>query len=231
MPVYPLPGFFEPFSAFTHLAGALVFLVLGVKLVRRARGDRARVLFFAIYGFCAVFLLAMSGVYHMMTEETTARDVLGRLDFAAIFTLIAGTHTPAQGLFFRGPTRWLPLGLMWILAITGITLFSVFYHEVSPWLGNAIFLGLGWFAGVFGLVLWRRLGFAQVRLLVLGGVAYSIGAVCMGLQWPTLIPGIIGPHEIWHIAVLIAMSMHWRFLYLHAHYPTSGPTPGRSLAS
>ncbi len=223
MPVHPLPGFFEPFSALTHLAGALFFLWLGIKLLARARGNGLRVFFIAIYVFCTVFLLSMSGVYHMLPGDTIPRSVLGRLDYAGIFTLIAGTHTPIQGLFFRGLWRWIPLALMWGLAITGIVMFSIFYHELPYGLGNAIFLGLGWFAGAFGLYLWWRYGTARMVLLVGGGVAYSVGAVCMGLGWPTLIPGVIGPHEIWHIAVLSAMAMHWRFLYRHAHYPTSGP--------
>lgn len=223
MCIHPLPGFFEPFSAFTHLAGAVFFTGLGFKLVARARGDWKRVAFFSLYAFCAVFLLAMSGVYHMLDEGTTARAVLGRLDYAGIFTLIAGTYTPAQVLFFRGASRWVPLVLMWSLAITGIVLFSVYYQDLSTWLRTGIFLGLGWFAGASGLVLLYRFGPGRVQLLVAGGVAYSVGAVCMGLGWPTLYPGVIGPHEMWHIAVLGAMAMHWRFLLLHAKHPTGGP--------
>jgi len=224
--IAPIAGFYEPFSAMTHLLGAAVFAVLGVVLVRAARGDRLRVACYAVYVVCSVFLLAMSGVYHVLDGGTTGRAVLGRLDYAAIFTLIAGTHTPVQGLFFRGFWRWAPLVLMWSAVATGATLFSVFYDEMDRSLGNAIFLFLGWMAGVSGLIVWRRLGTAQIKLLVGGGVAYSIGALIMGFEWPTLIPGVVGPHELWHIAVLLAMAMHWKFLYRNAHFPTSGPVRG-----
>ena len=47
----------------------------------------------------------------------------------------------------------------------------------------------------------------------------------MGLGWPVLIPGVVGPHELWHVAVLVALSLHWRFVYLHAALPLDGP-PG-----
>ncbi|MDF1837785.1 MAG: hemolysin III family protein, partial [Planctomycetota bacterium] len=222
---HSIPGFYEPFSAMTHLLGALVFLVFGIKLLLRARGSKGRVAYFAVYVFSGVFLLSMSGVYHMLAEGTTGRNVLGRLDYAAIFALIAGTHTPVQGLFFRGVARWLPVLLMWSAVATGVTLFSVFYHDLPYGLGNSIFLGLGWLAGLSGFVVWRRVGTAELSLLIGGGVAYSLGALLMAMDWPILIPGVIGTHELWHLAVLIAMCMHWRFLSNHAQVPISGPLP------
>ena len=228
MPVHSLPGFFEPFSAISHLLGALVFTVLGVKLLRRAWGHRGRFGFLAVYVFCSIFLLAMSGVYHMLTEGTTGRNVLGRLDYAAIFTLIAGTHTPVQGLFFKGWARWVPLVIMWSAVATGIPLFSVFYHDLPYGLGNSIFLGLGWLAGASGLVLWKRLGTSEMKLLIGGGVAYSVGALTMGFAI-TPIPGVIAAHDLWHIAVLIGMSMHWKFLYQHAEPKKGAFGPAKGI--
>lgn len=216
MQIHSLPGFYEPFSAITHLLGAGVFAILGVILLQEARGHRGRMVSYGVYVFSTVFLLAMSGVYHMLEEGSTARAVLGRLDFAAIFVLIAGTHTPIQWLFFRGPARWLTLAVMWSAVATGVTFFSIYYEDVPPALGTAVFLLLGWFAGVCGLIVWRRLGTDRIRLLIAGGVTYSIGAILMGLRWPTVLPGVIGFHELWHVAVLCAMAMHWRFFYLFA---------------
>jgi len=43
-------------------------------------------------------------------------------------------------------------------------------------------------------------------------VAYSVGAILLGLQWPTIIPGVVGPHEVWHVAVIAGMSCHWVFV-------------------
>jgi len=212
----PIPGFHEPFCAISHLAGALVCAGLAVPLLRRARGSTLRVALLAVFAVSSVFLLSMSGVFHMLDAGSSGRAVLGRLDKAAIFTLIAGTHTPVQGLFFRGRARWGVLVVMWLLAATGITLFSVFYDSLPQGLGTSIYVALGWIAGTAGLVIWRRSGFAEVRLLLLGGVAYSLGAVLLGLDWPTLIPGVFGPHELWHVAVLGALAMHWTYLYRRA---------------
>ena len=214
--VHPVPGFYEPFSAITHLLGAVTFAIFGAKLLYRARGKASRVAFLAVFVFSGVFLLSMSGVFHMLRDGSTARAVLGRLDFAAIFILIAGTHTPIQGLFFRGVSRWLPLVLMWSAAVVGITFFSIYYDDLPRGLGTGVFLALGWIAGASGLVVWKRIGTRHIRLLVGGGLAYSVGAILMGLGWPTLIPGVVGPHDLWHLAVLSALWMHWHFFYRFA---------------
>jgi channel protein (hemolysin III family) len=213
MQVHPLPGFYEPIAASTHLIGAAVFAVLAVPLLSRARGDRHRVAALAVYSFGCVFLLAMSGVYHMLPEGGAGRPVLARLDKAAIFVLIAATHTPVQTIFFRGRARWGVLAVMWGLVALGITLFTVFFDRLPRGLGTTVYLLLGWIAGVSGLIVWRRYGTMRIRLLLLGGVFYSVGAILLGLEWPTLIPGVFGPHELWHFAVLVGMALHWRFLY------------------
>lgn len=220
--VRSIPGFSEPFCALTHLVGALVFAVLAGFLLRCGRGDARRLLFLGVFATTSVLLLSMSGVFHMLEPGSTARNVLGRLDKAAIFALIAGTHTPVQGLFFRGLARWGVLALMWLCAATGITLFSVFYHSLPRGLGTSVYLVMGWIAGIAGLVVWRRQGTARLWPLILGGVVYSLGATLLGVDWPTIWPGVLGPHELWHVAVLTAMGLHWKFVFENARRPLDG---------
>ena len=89
---------------------------------------------------------------------------------------------------------------------------SIFINEIPPWLATTIYLGLGW-AGVFsGVMVWRRYGLLFIRPLMSGGVAYTVGAVIDGVGWPTIIPHVVGPHELFHIAVLIGAAAHWRFV-------------------
>ena len=216
--IHPLPGFHEPFSSITHIVGAGVFVILGAILLQEARGRRERMVCMGVYAFSTVFMLAMSGVFHMLESGSIERDVIGRLDFAAIFVLIAGTQTPIQWLFFRGKARWLTLTLIWSTVALGVTLFSVYYEELPPHLGTAVFLVLGWSAAGSGLIVWRRLGAQRMRLLVAGGATYSVGATLLAFKSPTLVPGIVGYHELWHLAVLLAMTMHWRFFYLFASH-------------
>lgn len=190
----------------------MVFAVLYLGLLRRTRGHTQLMTYMAIYAFSCVLLLSMSGVYHLLPEGD-GRAVLRRLDQAAIFVLIAGTHTPIQGLFFQGFWRWGVICFMWSVAITGITLFSIFGEEIPLGVGTGTYLILSWIGATSGIVIWKRHGFKLIRPLVLGGVAYTTGAAILAFGWPRIVPGIIGPHELWHVAVLIAVSLHWRFMH------------------
>ena len=96
MSVLPIPGFSDPVSSLTHLAGAVVSAVLGAFLIYRGRGELRRVVSLAVFVFSCVLLLSLSGVYHLLSPHTAGRSVLMRLDHAAIFVLIAGSFTPIQ---------------------------------------------------------------------------------------------------------------------------------------
>jgi channel protein (hemolysin III family) len=207
-----IPGFSEPFSSITHLIGAFAFLLYGIRLVGLARGKYAWVIAVCLYVFTVVFLLSMSGVFHLLEHGSTGRVVLQRLDHAGIFALIAGTFTPVHIILFKGFWRWGFLVLIWLLAITGITLKSIFFNDLAEWIGLIFYLGLGWF-GILSAYLTHRLhGFKIIKPLVYGALAYTIGASLEFLGVPIVISGVIGSHELFHIAVLAGIAWHWQFI-------------------
>jgi channel protein (hemolysin III family) len=208
--IEPVLGFHSPFGSLVHLVGALVFAALTIPLVRATSGAGRRVAV-AGFGLAAVTMLSLSGTYHMLSSPVGQR-VLQRLDHAAIYLLIAGTLTPVLVLLFRGVARWLPLGLTWFFAATVISLRSVFFEDLPSWGGMTSYLVFGWVGAFIGVSLWRQHGWRFVRLLVFGGVAYTLGTVLFAFDEVELVPSVIGLHEVWHIAVLIGLSLHWRFV-------------------
>ena len=207
-----IPGFSDPVSSLTHLAGAVVFAILGGFLIARGRGDARRVASLAVFVFSCVLLLSLSGVYHLLTPETAARGVLMRLDHAAIFVLIAGSFTPVHAILLRERWQRYLLAGIWLAAIAGLTLKTVYFDATPPWLGLAMYLGLGWLGVISTVALVLRFGARFVLPLVWGALAYTIGAVAEFLGWPVLIAGIVGPHEVFHLAVLAGVSFHWAFI-------------------
>ena len=209
--IHSIPGFSDPVSSISHLLAVPVAVVLGWSLLRRGRGF-TQVAFLGVYVFSCVFLFSMSGVYHLLPRGSDGRLVLERLDHAAIFVLIAGTFTAAHGILFTGLARWLPLFLVWAAVAAGITLKTIFFSDIAEWVGLSFYLGLGWI-GIFStIVIWRRHGTAFIKPLVAGGVAYTAGAMLEFLSCPSLIPGIVGPHELFHMFVLVGAGLHYRFL-------------------
>jgi channel protein (hemolysin III family) len=212
-----IPGFSDPFSSFSHLfLGAPAFLVLTVILVHRGRGDRGRMIALGLYGMSNVFLFSMSGVYHLLDRESLARHVIQRLDHAAIFFLIAGTYAPVHYILFRGWRRWAPLLVVWTAAILGVTLKSIFFNDLSEFVGLALYLGLGWFGAISGYFIWYFYGGRFFRPLFWGAMAYTFGAVLDFLQGPIIVPGVLGHHELFHLAVLIGATCFCIFVFMIA---------------
>jgi predicted membrane channel-forming protein YqfA (hemolysin III family) len=58
----------------------------------------------------------------------------------------------------------------------------------------------------------KSYGFAFIRPLVIGGICYTVGAIIEYQHKLTILAGILGPHEILHIAVLAGIGFQWRFI-------------------
>jgi channel protein (hemolysin III family) len=207
-----IPGFSDPVSSLTHLAAAVVFAILSFFLIARGRGDARRVVSLAVFAFSCVLLLSLSGVYHLLSPGTAGRSVLLRLDHAAIFLLIAGSFTPVHAILLRDRWHWHLLACIWSAAIVGLTLKTVYFDTVPPWLGLSMYLGLGWLGLISTIALARRFGVRFILPLVWGALAYTLGAVAEFQGWPVLVAGVVGPHEIFHVAVLAGIAFHWSFI-------------------
>ena len=209
---YSIPGIREPVCSLSHITGAAVFAALSFLLIARGRGSWPRTISLIVLCFSSVSLLALSSVYHMLWPGL-GRDVMHRIDVAGVFVMIASTITPIHVILFTGFSRWGPLVLAWSVAIAGIALRIVFFEQLPSGLGTLGFLILGWGGATSGIVLWRRNGWSFVRSLVYGGIAYTVGAIMLGIHWPIVIPGVLGPHELWHFAVLAGLGFHWAFIF------------------
>ncbi|NVJ59860.1 MAG: hemolysin III family protein [Gammaproteobacteria bacterium] len=212
MSIIPIPGFSEPFSALSHLVAAGVFLLFGCRLVKYTKHMPVRVITVSIYVFSVVFLLSMSGVFHLLEPGSPERAVLQRLDHAGIFVLIAGTFTPIHAILFSGFWSWGFLLFIWAIAITGLTLKTIFFNELAEWIGLMIYIGLGWLGIISGFLTHRLHGFKVIKPLLYGAFAYTIGAVMEFIRFPIIFDGVIGPHECFHIAVIAGIAWHWQFI-------------------
>lgn len=215
---YAIPGFREPISCFTHLLAVPVFAILGCFLVRRGRESWFRSISLAIMAITSVFLLSMSAVYHLLPPGI-GRNVMRQLDVAGIFALIAGTITPIHVILFRGFNRWAPLLLVWSTAAVGITFRTIYFETFPRSVGAVIFLVMGWGGLISYILLRKRYGSSFVNPLLWGGISYTVGTIVAVMNWPAFVPGIFGAHELWHIAVLTGLGLHWKFAFQFAGGP------------
>lgn len=210
---YSIPGFFDPMSSLSHLVGTVLFSILTPFLLLSAWPSRRSFWFSFQFAIAVLLLLSMSFVYHMMTVGGVARAVMLRLDVAAIFILIASTFTAIHGILFVGSKRWTVIALLWIIAITGITLRTIFFNSIPPIVGDGIFLLMGW-VGVYSCwMLWKQYRWSAVRPIMLGGLFYTIGAIINAQAGLIFVDRVWGPHETFHLFVLAGIGTHWAFIW------------------
>ena len=218
MPIVSIPGFSEPFSSLTHLISAGGFAAASFFLIRQARGNCLRVTGLAVYAFTVVYLFSMSGVYHIFEPGGMPRLVFQRLDHSAIWATIAGAFTPIHIILFRGFWRWGVLLLIWAITVTGLVLEVIYLKDIPEFVSLSFYLCLGWMGVLSGFKFLRCYREQSFRFIALGGISFSIGAVMEYLRVPTLLPGIVGPHEVFHIFVIAGVFFHWQFMRIIAGF-------------
>jgi hemolysin III len=192
----------ELVHAITHGLGLVASIVGLAALVIAASlsGDAWHVVGAAIFGTTLVLLYTASTFYHGISAPR-AKRVFQRLDHAAIFLLIAGTYTPFTLVSLRGPWGWSLLAVVWSLAILGIALQAWAPNRTRLYL--VLYLAMGWMGVIAWAPLVRTLDPDGLSLLVLGGVAYSVGALFYA--WERLPYN----HAIWHLFVLAGSACHF----------------------
>ena len=182
-------------------------LVAGAVLVWLApAGDPRRAAL--VFAVTAALLFGTSALYHRGTWSPRAAAVLRRLDHSNIFLIIAGTYTPfSVTMLPEGKARTL-LTFVWAGALAGIA-FRVFWVGAPRWLYTPVYAALGWVAvGYVGDFL-RTGGVAATVLLLVGGLAYTAGAVVYGLKRPNPSPRWFGFHEVFHALTVVGFAAHY----------------------
>jgi hemolysin III len=208
----------EWFASLSHLLAAPVALVWGVRAMRRHRGTPGGPAL-ALFTLATVVLLLTSGVYHILPRGTAARELMLRLDHAAIWLMIACSFHAIHELVFTGRWRWIPPALVWSFAVVGIVLIALAFESFSTMGWMLMYIAAGWIGVVslVKLVAMRRLD--VVLLFTLGGAVYTLGAIGDELWRFDPVLAVFGHHEIWHLAVLGGLVCHGALVEYLAQSP------------
>ena len=197
----------------THGLGIVLSVVGLVALVVASQrsGDVRHVVASVVYGVTLILLYLASTLYHSIPYPR-AKRILKVIDHSAIYLLIAGTYTPFTLISLRGGWGWTLFGLVWSMALLGITLKVVAIGRFR-WLSLMLYLGMGWLVLVALRPLGDAVSPAGVRLLFLGGVAYTLGVFFY--MWRRL------PyhHAVWHLFVLAGSVLHFFAVLLYVLPP------------
>jgi hemolysin III len=180
------------------------------------RGNVWHIVGCSIFGAALILLYTTSTLYHSIPHPR-AKAVMRMLDHSAIFILIAGTYTPFLLVNLRGPWGWSLLGVIWGLTLIGIAL-RIVRGRRSTLLSVGLYVGMGWAVLVAIEPMLDRVAPGGLLLLLLGGLAYTLGVVFY--VWKRL------PyhHAIWHGFVLAGSILHYLAILFYVIPPTT-PNP------
>lgn len=194
----------ELISSISHGLGAafgIVALVVSI-VVAASNGNGYGVVASCIYGASLIILYTMSCIYHAL-KVNKGKRVFRVFDHCSIFLLIAGTYTPFTLVPLRGAVGWTLFGIIWGLAVLGIT-FNAINVEKYGVISMIAYLAMGWAVVLTFKTLAASVTVNCIRLLVAGGVAYTVGAIVYGIG-----SKVKYMHSIWHFFVLAGSILHF----------------------
>jgi hemolysin III len=189
-----------------HQWAAVYALGAGTALVALAPTAYAAVAA-SIYAASLTLLLAVSAVYHRFQWTPSVRTWLRRADHASIFLLIGGSYTPIAMLALGGGTGRHLLMVIWCGVALGV-LVSMLWPGAPKWVSAALAIAVGWTIVPYIGAIVRALSAAQLWLIVLGGIAYTVGALVYAFKRPNPWPRDFGYHEIFHVLTLVGAGLH-----------------------
>ena len=187
----------------SHGIGFLAALAATPFLVLAAarRGGPFGIVGASVFAGTMLVLYLASTLYHALPGNK-AKRVFQVIDHSAIFLLIAGTYTPFTLGVLRGFWGWILFGIVWALAVLGVTLKSVSGIRY-PRFSTTLYIGMGWLALIAIRPLWLQLPVAGWLWLIAGGLAYTAGVAFFAAE------RLRYGHFVWHMFVLMGTVCHF----------------------
>ncbi|AVT33420.1 hemolysin III [Plantactinospora sp. BC1] len=197
-----------------HAYAFFVAVVAGVVLcaVAATRPGWTPLVSCLVYSVTVCGLFGTSALYHRRVWSERRYRLMRRLDHSMIFVFIAGTYTPFCLLLLSAESAAVLLLIVWGGAVAGVAMKLVWPHA-PRWVSAPLYLALGWVAVAVLPDILDRGGVTVLALLVAGGAAYSVGAVCYALRRPNPWPTVFGHHELFHACTLVAAICHHVAIY------------------
>lgn len=196
----------ELMNSITHGIGAGLAIVAIILLIINSNFEAKSIVCVTIYSVSLFILYIISTLYHALLPSK-AKKVFRILDHCSIFLLIAGTYTPICLLVLNSVIGWSLFFIVWIAAIIGIVFNSIDIKKFSKF-SMICYVAMGWVV-IFAIKpLIDRITLAQLNLLVLGGIAYTVGALLY----------VVGKkkkyiHSLWHLFVLLGSILHFFMIF------------------
>jgi len=190
-------------NSISHGIGLLLAIAAAPFLILTAAraGSIWNIVGVSVFATSMMLLYLASTLYHAIPDER-AKRVFRLIDHGAIFILIAGTYTPFTLGVMRGPWGWMLFGLIWSLAVFGLTMKAIFGTQ-HRWLTVPLYLLMGWLVVIAAPHILFSMPRAALIWILAGGLAYTAGTICFRMH------SIHYSHFAWHLFVIAGTTCHF----------------------
>ena len=185
-------------NSITHGIGvAFGITILVLTIIFAAKNHNAAgIVASCIYASTMIIMFLMSCLYHALSPNLKAKNVLRVIDHCDIYAFIAGSYTPFCISLIGGVAGWRLFGIIWACAIIGIIINAISIEKFKK-VSIALYLIMGWMVLISFSSLYKAIQTPGLILLLTGGIIYTIGAILY----------VIGHkvryiHSVFHIFVL-----------------------------
>ncbi len=204
----------EIMNMVTHIVGGALGIVALILCVARAalNDNLFGVVSSAVYGTTMITMFTISSVYHGL-KPNMGKKVMQVIDHCTIYFLIAGTYTVVVLSAIRPVYASLGWGLFafeWAIAALAATLTAIDLKKYSVF-SMICYIGMGWAVIPFWKQTLEVLTLPGFLLLLLGGIAYTIGSILYGFgrtrKWM---------HSVFHIFVVLGALLQFFSVLFYA---------------
>lgn len=187
-------------GALASIFGTIILIIFGIE-----QQDTAGIILGAFYGLSLIILYTSSTLYHSLSNEK-AKKVFRILDHCNIYFLITGTYAPISVLMIGGTLGYLLLAANFLCGVLGIILNAINMKKFKV-ISMFLYILMGWMCAFIAKPLIMAVPLKELFILLLGGIAYTVGIIFYGLT------KIKYMHFIWHIFVLLGSVLQYIFIF------------------
>lgn len=208
----------DPVSALTHFVSFIIAIIASPILLMKGAYDglgMVELLSLSVFALSTIFLYGASSCYHGFNIGEKKNKVLRKIDHAMIGILVAGTYTPLCVISLRQVGGIRMMVFVWVLALSALVM-KLFWINCPKWVSSVIYLLMGWACAPSLGNIYHTLPSGGFRLLLLGGITYTIGALIYAMKIPALEKNKnFRSHELFHLFIMGGTLFHYGMIYLY----------------
>ena len=205
-------------NSVSHGLGVIFSIIAFILLIYKSDTPLKIIASFG-YSFSMLFMFLNSCLYHAFRWGSKVKRLWRRFDYTSIYFLICGTFAPIQLVELKNLycnngdiIGIIYFSIMWLVAITGITLNCIFGPGKTKKINFPLYFVLGW-TGIIFLPIWLIHNHLGLLFWILGGgIIYTLGMIPFAILRKKNVS-----HFIWHIIVFFGVITQFIGILLYVY--------------